>query len=52
MMTRHPVAGIALLTMQYVVGLARLGYDVYYVEAHGGTPKMWLYPSFPNGVST
>jgi hypothetical protein len=42
MMTRHPVAGIVWLTMQYMVGLARLGYDVYYVEAHGGTPKMFM----------
>ncbi len=42
MMTRHPVAGIVWLTMQYVIGLARLGYEVYYVEAHGGTPKSFM----------
>ena len=42
MMTRHPVAGIVWLTMQYVVGLTRLGFDVYYVEAHGGTPKTFM----------
>ena len=42
MMTRHPVAGMVWLTMQYVVGLARLGYDVYYVEAHAATPKMFM----------
>jgi hypothetical protein len=35
MMSRHPVAGIVWLTMQYVVGLDRLGYDVYYVETVG-----------------
>src|SRR5262245_6781282 len=42
MMSRHPVAGIVWLTMQYVVGLKRLGYDPYYVEAHGATPKMFM----------
>jgi len=42
MMTRHPLAGIVWLTMQYVVGLQRLGYDVYYLEAHAGTPKMFM----------
>ena len=42
MMSRHPVAGIVWLTMQYVVGLTRLGYDVYYVETHGGTPKWFM----------
>lgn len=42
MMTRHPVGGMVWLTMQYLVGLQRLGYDVYYVEAHGGTPKSFM----------
>jgi predicted glycoside hydrolase/deacetylase ChbG (UPF0249 family) len=42
MMTRHPVAGMVWLTMQYLVGLQRMGYDVYYVEAHGGTPKSFM----------
>jgi hypothetical protein len=39
MMSRHPVAGMVWLTMQHVIGLQRLGYDVYYVEAHGAKPK-------------
>jgi hypothetical protein len=43
MMSRHPVAGIVWLTMQYVVGLERLGYDVYYVETVGD-------PSFVSDV--
>ena len=30
------------LTMQYLIGLERLGYDAYYVEAHGATPKMFM----------
>jgi hypothetical protein len=38
MMSKKPVAGIAYITMQYVLGLHRLGFDVYYVEAHGCTP--------------
>jgi hypothetical protein len=42
MMSRHPVAGIIWLTMQYLIGLRRLGYDPYYVEAHGATPKMFM----------
>jgi hypothetical protein len=42
MMSRHPVAGIAWLTMQYLIGLERLGYETYYVESHGATPKMFM----------
>src|SRR4030095_8301006 len=38
MITRHPVAGMIFLTVQYLVGLQRLGYDVYYVEPQGGSP--------------
>src|SRR6516225_9905413 len=43
MMSRHPVAGIIWLTMQYLVGLERLGYETYYVESHGATPKMFMH---------
>jgi hypothetical protein len=39
MIGRSPVAGMVWLTMQYVVGLARLGFDVYYVESHARTPS-------------
>ena len=42
MTSRHPVAGIVWLTMQYLIGLERLGYEAYYVEAHGATPKMFM----------
>jgi hypothetical protein len=28
--------------MQYLIGLERLGYEAYYVEAHGATPKMFM----------
>lgn len=40
-MTRHPVPGVIWQTMAYLVGLARLGHDVYYIEAHGGNPSMF-----------
>ena len=42
MVSRHPVAGMVWLTMQYLMGLERLGYEAYYVEAHGATPKMFM----------
>ena len=41
-MTQYPVAGIVWLTMQYVLGFRRLGYDCYYVESHGGTPRAFV----------
>lgn len=41
-MTRYPVAGIVWLTMQYVLGFRRLGYDCYYVESHGGTSRPFV----------
>ena len=51
MMTRHPVAGMVWLTMQYLVGLQRMGYDVYYVEAHGGTPKSFMTEGDDGGAA-
>jgi hypothetical protein len=39
MMSQMPVAGHVWLIVQYMIGLQRLGYDVYYVEAHGCTPN-------------
>ena len=38
MMSRHPVAGMIWLTVQYLIGFERLGYEVYYVEPQGGIP--------------
>ena len=32
-MSKMPVGGIVFITLQYVLGLKRLGFDVYYVEA-------------------
>lgn len=42
MMSKMPVAGIVYLTVQYLIGLKRLGYEPYYVEAHGRTPSMFV----------
>jgi hypothetical protein len=42
MMTKIPVAGAVWGTMQYLLGFRRLGYDVYYVEAHARTPSMLM----------
>jgi GT2 family glycosyltransferase len=38
-LSHFPVAGVAWQTMHYLVGFQRLGFDVYYVEAHGCTPS-------------
>jgi hypothetical protein len=45
MMSKKPVAGIAFITMQYVIGLERLGYEAYYVEAHACTPTWFAHDS-------
>lgn len=39
MMAHHPFAGVVWQTIHYLIGLQRLGYDPYYVEAHGSTSK-------------
>jgi hypothetical protein len=41
-MSRMPVGGLVWGTIQYLLGFARLGYDVYYVEEHGSTPRMFI----------
>jgi GT2 family glycosyltransferase len=42
MMTRIPVAGVVWQTVHYLLGFARLGYDVHYVETHARTPSMLM----------
>jgi hypothetical protein len=42
MLTKIPVAGAVWGAMHYLVGLRRLGYDAYYVEAHARTPTMLM----------
>ena len=49
MMTKMPVPGVVWQTVHYLVGLQRLGYDVYYVEAHGRTPSMLMTHPEDNG---
>ena len=44
MMSKIPVAGVVWQTLHYLVGFQRLGYDVYYVEAHGITPTKFMRP--------
>jgi glycosyltransferase involved in cell wall biosynthesis len=51
MMTTMPVAGIVWLTIPYLVGLRRLGYDVYYVEAHARTPSMLMNAPEDDGAA-
>jgi len=42
MMSKMPVAGVVWQTAHYLVGLERLGYDAYYVEAHGLMPTGFM----------
>lgn len=42
MITKIPVAGEIWSTLHYLIGLRRLGYDAYYVEAHARTPSMLM----------
>ena len=51
MMTKMPVAGVIWQTVHYLVGLARLGYDVYYVEAHARTPSMFMERETDDGTA-
>src|SRR5207237_9839268 len=51
MMTKMPGAGIVWLTVPYLVGLRRLGYDVYYVEAHARTPSMLMTSPDDDGAA-
>lgn len=40
-MTMAPVGGVIWQTIHYLVGLQRLGFDVYYLEEHGNYPCMF-----------
>lgn len=42
MMTKIPVAGVVWQTAHYLLGLQRLGFEVYYVEAHARSPSMLM----------
>lgn len=45
MMTKMPVAGVIWQNLHYLLGFERLGYDAYYLEAHGRTPSMLMAPA-------
>ena len=49
MMARMPVAGVIWQTVHNLIGFQRLGYEVYYVEAHATTPTMFLDDSDHDG---
>lgn len=38
LMGRYPMAGVGWQALQYVLGLSRLGYEVYYAEDSGAPP--------------
>jgi ATP-binding cassette, subfamily B, bacterial len=42
MIAKVPVPGLIWQTVHYLLGFQRLGFDVYYVEAHGRTPGMLM----------
>lgn len=45
MAAKMPVAGVLWQTLHYLVGFERLGYDVFYVEAHARTPTTLMSSS-------
>jgi GT2 family glycosyltransferase len=49
MMSNIPVAGVVWQTVHYLLGFQRLGYDVYYVEAHARTPVMLMQEGDTDG---
>lgn len=42
MMASMPFGGVIWQTLHYLIGFERLGYEAYYVEAHGRSPSMLL----------
>lgn len=50
MMTRMPVAGVVWQTAHYLVGLERLGCEVWYVEAHGINPSSFCTSTHDPGT--
>jgi GT2 family glycosyltransferase len=41
MMTQHPVPGVIWQTIHYLLGFQRLGYEVYYADAHFRAPHVF-----------
>jgi ATP-binding cassette, subfamily B, bacterial len=51
MLTKIPVGGEAWLVGHYAAGFERLGYEVYYVEAHARTPSLFMRPGAKDAAS-
>lgn len=49
MMSKMPVAGVVWQTIHYLIGFQRLGFEVYYVEAHGCTPRCFMATESDDG---
>jgi ATP-binding cassette, subfamily B, bacterial len=49
MLSKIPLPGPAWLVGHYAVGFERLGYEVYYVEAHARTPTMFIRDESDDG---
>jgi GT2 family glycosyltransferase len=49
MMSKMPVAGVVWQTVHYLLGFQRLGYEVFYVEAHGCTPRCFIQTAVDDG---
>lgn len=50
LLTTMPVGGVVWQTVHYLVGLRRLGFDVYYAEEHGIAPSMFTDDQDPDGT--
>ncbi len=48
-LSHFPVAGVAWQTIHYLIGLQKLGFEVFYVEAHGCTPSKLMLHSKDDG---
>lgn len=50
-LSHFPVAGVVWQTLHYLVGFARLGFEVYYMEAHGCTPSKLMQNESDDGAA-
>jgi len=50
-LSHFPVAGVAWQTLHYLVGFQRLGFETYYVEAHGCTPSKLMQTESDDGAA-
>ena len=48
-LSHFPVAGVAWQTLHYLIGFRRLGFEVYYVEAHGCSPSKLMESETDDG---